>query len=266
MQWESLTAPDFKKAARETGVCVLAAGVTEKHGDYLPLGTDFLNGHRIACLAAEKEPAVVFMPFYFGQIYEARCFPGTLSINPNLLVQLYQEVFNEIGRNGFEKIILYNAHGGNLNFLRFLCQCSLWKEKTYCIYLYVEEIGNEIKSVIETSPLHACEYETSITLANYPELVKTDRIPEKPVMASGRMNDIPGTYTGIKWYSDFPEHYTGHAKLATAGKGQKLMELQVDKLAQYIAKVKSDKAVKTLNREFFSRVETLNDNTDSSGR
>ena len=76
MQWENLTATDFATAARETGVCVLATGVLEKHSEHLPLGTDFLNGHRIACLAAEQEPAVVFPPFYFGQIYEARCFPA----------------------------------------------------------------------------------------------------------------------------------------------------------------------------------------------
>ena len=33
-------------------------------------------------LAAEREAAVVFPPFYFGQIYEARCFPGTLTLKP----------------------------------------------------------------------------------------------------------------------------------------------------------------------------------------
>jgi creatinine amidohydrolase len=72
MQWENLTSPDFAAAQRETGVCVLALGVLERHSEHLPLGTDFLNAHRLACLAAEREPAVVFPPFYFGQIYPAR--------------------------------------------------------------------------------------------------------------------------------------------------------------------------------------------------
>ena len=82
MQWEHLTATDFAAAARDTGVCILSIGVLEKHSEHLPLGTDFLNGHRVACMAAEKEPAVVFPPFYFGQIYEARCFPGTITLKP----------------------------------------------------------------------------------------------------------------------------------------------------------------------------------------
>ncbi|MHB0878813.1 MAG: creatininase family protein, partial [Anaerolineae bacterium] len=59
MQWEQLTAPDFAAATRETGVCVLTMGVLERHSEHLPLGTDYLNAHRIACMAAERQPAVV---------------------------------------------------------------------------------------------------------------------------------------------------------------------------------------------------------------
>jgi creatinine amidohydrolase len=135
MQWEQLTSTDFAVAVRETGVCILAAGVLEKHSEHLPLGTDFLNGHKLACLTGEKEPAVVFPPFYFGQIYEARCFPGALTIKPTLLVELFQSVMDEIGRNGFNKIVIYNAHGGNIHLLHFLAQCSLWEEKPYSVYL-----------------------------------------------------------------------------------------------------------------------------------
>ncbi len=90
MQWEQLTATEFAAAVHETGVCVLALGVIEKHSEHLPLGTDYLAGHRICCLAAEQELAVVFPPFYFGQIYEARCFPGTVTLEPTLLIRLIQ--------------------------------------------------------------------------------------------------------------------------------------------------------------------------------
>ena len=67
MQWEQLTSRAFAAAARETGVCVIAIGVVERHSEHLPLGTDYLNAHRIACLAADRVPAVVFPPFYFGR-------------------------------------------------------------------------------------------------------------------------------------------------------------------------------------------------------
>lgn len=103
MQWEQLTSTDFKSAVEQTGVCVIAMGVVERHSEHLPLGTDYLNGHRLACLAAEKEPAVVFPPFYFGQIFEARCFPGTLTLKPTLLLEVIWAALDEIARNGFRR-------------------------------------------------------------------------------------------------------------------------------------------------------------------
>ena len=136
MQWENLTSTDFARAVQDTGVCILALGVLERHSEHLPLGTDMLNSHAVACLAAQAEPAVVFPQFYFGQIYEARCFPGTLTLRPTLLIELLQGVLAEIARNGFKKIILFNGHGGNNAMLRFLAQTSLWEEAPYSLYLF----------------------------------------------------------------------------------------------------------------------------------
>ena len=263
MQWENLTAADFKKSVTTTKVCVIAMGVMEKHGDHLPLGTDFLNGHKLACLAAEKEPAVVWPPFYFGQIYEARCFPGTIALPPALLLELLQGVFDEIGRNGFRKIILYNAHGGNNHLLPFLAQCSLGAAKPYGLY-YLPPVyltadrKKKWDSLLETSEHeHACECETSVSLANHPELVRMERVPKKPAQAMQRLKEIRPAFTGIRWYSDYPEHYAGDARRATAAKGRQLRHLLVDSLAEFIAAVKKDSVAPTLEREFFQRVKTI---------
>ena len=146
----------------------------------MPLGTDYLNGHKIASMAAEIEAAVVFPPFYFGQIYEAKCFPGTITLKPTLLMDVIQGVLDEIGRNGFKKIILYNAHGGNVYLLKYICQAQLDSKKPYQLYYYQKDLSEEYKSVCETSIHgHACECETSVTLANHPELVKMDKIDKE---------------------------------------------------------------------------------------
>jgi creatinine amidohydrolase len=259
MQWEQLTATDFAQAVKDTGVCVVAFGVIEKHSEHLPLGTDFLNGHRIACLAAEKEPAVVFPPFYFGQIYEARCFPGAVTLRPTLLIEIIQAVFDEIGRNGFEKIILSNAHGGNNHLLPFLAQCSLWEEKPYNLYYYTGALtpqrAQQWKEIVET-PIHghACECETSISLANHAHLVKMERVPEKPAEPLERLSGLPANFSGISWYSNYPDHYAGDARPASAQKGAALRQIEVDSLAEFIAAVKADRQVPALNREFFNRV------------
>jgi creatinine amidohydrolase len=233
-------------------------GVIERHGEHLPLGTDFLNAHRIACLAAEKEAAVVFPPFYFGQIYEARCFPGTVTIRPTLLVELIQGVLDEIGRNGFRKIIVYSGHGGNTYMLNFLAQCALWEERPYSVYIPTSRLTFERETqwlaMAETAVHgHACECETSTSLHNFGNLVKMDRVPDEPALPLNRMQDLPPTYTAILWYSNYPEHYAGDARPASVEKGQARVGWVVDTLAEYIAAVKADRVIPTLESEFFRR-------------
>jgi creatinine amidohydrolase len=262
MQWENLTSPDFQRAVAETGVCIIAMGVMERHGDHLPLGTDFLNGHRIACLAAEREPAVVHPPFYFGQIYEAAIYPGTITLPPRLLLEVIGAVFDEIGRNGFRKIVVYNAHGGNGHLLPLLAQFALAEEKPYCLYLPADNALDAARRrrwrrlLATPHHGHACECETSISLANHPELVHPERIPATPGDARERLAHLPPTFTGVHWYAQYPEHYAGDARAATREKGLALRQLLVDGLADYLAAVKADRAVPALQQEFFRRRQT----------
>jgi len=262
MQWENLTSPDFARAVEETRVCILPFGVLERHSEHLPLGTDYLNAHRLACLAAEKAPAVVFPPFYYGQIYEARCFPGAVALKPSLLLELIQSVFDEIGRNGFKKIILLNGHGGNAHLLPFLAQSSLYQKKPYSLYLYTGAMTDTERqarqAVLETKRHgHACECETSTTMASFPELVKMERVPESGGEPLQRLAELSGNYSGIWWYGDYPEHYAGDARTASAEKGQKLLALEVAALSRYIEAVKADQVVPGLEAEFFEREQLL---------
>ncbi len=262
MQWENLTSDEFAAAVQKTVVCILAMGVVERHSTHLPLGTDYLSGHAVACLAAEDEPAVVFPPFYFGQIYEARCFPGTITVKPTLLLDLVQGVLDEIGRNGFKKIILYNAHGGNDQFLPFLTQCSLWEQKPYSIYLYTGELSPEHErewhALLETSEHgHACECESSVLMASYPELVDPQKVSSEPGAALHRLQHLPANFSAIWWYADYPDHYAGDARYASIEKGLRLRQIKVEALAQYIKAVKADTVVPALEQEFFARERRL---------
>jgi creatinine amidohydrolase len=261
MQWEQLTAPDFTRAVRETGVCVIAFGVLERHGDHLPLGTDFLNGHRLACLAAEQEAALVFPPFYFGQIYEARCFPGTVALKPAFLLELVTNVLDEVGRNGFRKIILLSAHGGNDAFLPFVTQTMLAERKPYSVYCYDRNVHAEDRAgwdaILETDEHgHACECETSISLANHPSLVRMDQI-SAPGQAKKRLKHLPDNFSAVSWYADYPDHYAGDARTASVEKGQRLRAIQVNALVRFIKAVKTDHVVPALEQEFFGRVEQV---------
>ncbi|MEE4287523.1 MAG: creatininase family protein, partial [Mariniphaga sp.] len=117
---EELTAPEFIRAVdKSSKTCIIPIGVMEKHGAQLPLGTDLFLAREYALRAAEQEYAVVFPWYYFSQINEARHQPGTISYSPELIWKVLQETLDELNRNGFEKIILVNGHGGNNAFLNY---------------------------------------------------------------------------------------------------------------------------------------------------
>ena len=137
LQWEELTAPDFVKAVeRSGGTAVIPIGVVEKHGPHLPMGTDMLDAREVALRAVKKEYSIVFPPYYFSQIFEAKHQPGTLAYSERLMWDLLQETVDEIARNGIKKIILVNGHGGNNSFLPFFCQSQLARRRDYAVYLF----------------------------------------------------------------------------------------------------------------------------------
>jgi len=263
MKWEELTSPDFAKAVKDTGVCLLAVGCLEKHFDHLPLGTDFLNGQAVCSLAAEKEPAVVFPPYYFGQIHEARPFPGTLAIDPILTLKLLGNVCDEIARNGFAKIIIYNAHGGNTHLLRYFGQSMLAQRKSYVIYIpewvFPESRQRQWDEIVGGPISHADLAETSITMANYPGMVKMESLKGRKHAALGRLKHLPPGYTPIWWFADNPDHYHGDATLSDPDKGVRLRDLMVDSLADYIRAVKRDQVTPALMKEFYGRCDKLGD-------
>jgi len=263
MQWDHLTSNEFARAVQQTGVCLLPTGVLEPHSDHMPLGTDCLISHRIACLAAEKEKAVVFPSFYFGQIYEARHFSGTVTLPPKLLLDLFLSTLDEIGRNGFRKIIIVNGHGGNESLLPFLTQACLAEDKSYQVYLpRFAHISEERRKKSKWGELmnrldHAGEWEASLLLATHPDLVHLDRAPAKGGKALGRLQHLPSTRSAMGWYADHPEHYTGDARKASLKKGIAIRDGLVATLADYIAAVKADRVMHALAKEFAGRAKNV---------
>src|SRR6202051_5308524 len=98
-KWEELSAGEFRQAIEQSkGTCLLPFGILEKHGPHLPLGTDLLNVRYASLHATEKEYAVVFPEYYFGQIFEAKHEPGTIAYSAELQLKLLQETTDEMAR------------------------------------------------------------------------------------------------------------------------------------------------------------------------
>ena len=261
MKWEELTAPDFARAVKKTrGTCIVPIGVIEKHGDHLPLGTDFLMGKWLAEAAALREPAVVFPPFYFGEIHVAMPQPGTIAIDNRVMFDLLEQVCDEIARNGFKKILLLNAHGGNRHYLPYFAQSMLARRRDYVVYtvnyyeLAREDDPRWKKMKQSTVDGHGGECETSMMLAAFPELVRMQAIAAQG-LPLGRLKHLDKhVFTGVAWYADFPRHYAGNGSHGSLAKGRYLVEECVKRCAQIIRQVKRDETAPRLTKEFYLRV------------
>lgn len=252
-KWEELTGPDFIAAIQKSqGVCVLPFGIIEKHGPQLPLGTDLINVRYATLNAVKQEYAVVFPPYYFGQIAEARHQPGTLAYSAHLQMELLQATTDEMARNGCKKIVIVNGHGGNESFLPYFAQSQLDSRHDYVVYVYwwdhdVPGRPAEHSKVDE----HAGESETSNMMVARPDLVHPDRAGQESGADQDRLNLPPGTYTGIWWYAKFPNHYAGDASYANLKLGKFDQEHWASAIANVIRAVKADQTSLQLQNEFY---------------
>ncbi len=259
--YEELTAPDFVRALdRSAATCILPIGVLEKHGPHMPLGTDLLDARELAARAARKEYAVLFPPYYFSQIFEARHQPGTISYSQKLMWDVLQETCDELGRNGFKKIVLVNGHGGNNSFLPYFCQSQLAARKSYAVFLFRPsqdpETAAEVKKMRKTTmESHAGEVETSTLMAHRPELVRLDQAKNEPGTDLQRMAGLTDVYTGIWWYASFPNHYAGDGSPASPALGELVLSRQADQLSRVIRLVKLDQKVLELQNRFYGEAE-----------
>ena len=251
MRWELATARELDEMRKE-GVCIIPIGSLEKHGEHLPLGNDALVAHKIALMAAEKEPVVVLPPLFFTYTKEMKNLTGAISLETDLLLRLLENLCDEVARNGFRKIILLNAHGGNTNILRVFLQHIVDKGKDYVVYLppiwLDPDVIREVRETSETG--HACEIETSVSLYLFPELCRMERVPEG-FSSSRKDYDVSPAATSVDWFASYPNAYVGDARKASAEKGRRIVEAQVERLVELIRKVKRDQKVPGKMREFY---------------
>lgn len=257
VKWEELTAEDFARGIKESqNTCVLPFGIIEKHGPHLPLGNDLINSRYAAVHGAEQDYAIVFPPYYFGQIFEARQQPGTVAYSSDLQMKLLQETTDEMARNGCKKILIVNGHGGNEYLLPFFAQSQLAKRHDYVVYVYLfPEYSNSRPPLHSKVDMHAGESETSDTLISRPDLVHMDRAKNESGADLNRLDLPRGVYTGIWWYAKFPNHYAGNGADANKQLGEYDMKTWSDDVANALRAIKSDQVSLRLQNEFYDKAE-----------
>jgi len=94
-------------------IVVIPIGSIEQHGPHLPLGTDWFNADRAARQIAEGLNAYLLPALPISNAQEHLDFKGSVSIRPQTLALVLEEIILSLAHQGFKKFVIVNSHGGN---------------------------------------------------------------------------------------------------------------------------------------------------------
>ena len=267
MQWEELRADQFESAVADAGgVCIVPVGVLEYHGNHLPLGTDVLIARYVAAEVAKLTPVLVFPVVYFSSNFESKAWPGAITIDNQLLFSLFENVCDEIARNGCRKIVFISGHGGNKWFLPQFVVSMLDKGKDWVPYYFDargqdpdavggymnKDLFNELFDSEDYG--HACEWETSEMLHIRPDLVDMDAAREVNEPPRRDLAQLKHTYTPMDWVAMQPDLIRGTPGHSTAEKGRRFLEDQINTLAEMVTAVKQDSRAREIYDDYNRRI------------
>jgi creatinine amidohydrolase len=220
-----LAYPDVPKGA----VYALPLGATEPHGPHAPLATDTLISVGICERAAERLageiPVLVLPAMPYGVTRYGSAFPGAVSISEETLQALLTEIAESVGA-----LILVNSHfePEQVETLRStgLPLLDLTRRSN------AERLTEEFRS----GSCHAGRYETSLVLADRPELVHADRMQA----LEERHVDMPAAIRAGQ--TDFmamgmDQAYCGSPAESSAEEGRETFETLTDMLVELIREV-----------------------------
>ena len=273
MKWEYLREEEFSSAIEKSkGVCVLPVGCLEKHGQHLPVGTDSILATQIVNRAAEREEVCVFPTMHFGEKTGSGEFKGTVIFSRELRQRILEETCNEIARNGFRKILLFNGHGGNQSMISEFTRSTLFKKPGYLVFDYAPgsdfptpnkllsgaygKLTTEDRAIltdyIEKKKRygHACFIETGWIYASNPELVRLDKMDQESGQSTHRFDAFAKLKINspFAWMANYPDSYAGDShegmneRIAAA-----MMEYSVQKTAEVFKFLKEE----TISEEYY---------------
>ena len=162
---------------RAATLLILPTAAIEQHGHHLPLATDTLINNLLLGKALSLLPAD--LPIYalpavcYGKSNEHVGFPGTLSVSAKTFIAVVRDLGASIAASGFNKVVLYNTHGGNTSLVDVMAR-DLRAEfglRTFSLFGSPGAAFEGVSTQERTYGFHAGEIETAYLLHATPEFV-----------------------------------------------------------------------------------------------
>ena len=255
--WADLSTADFVSLDRARAIAVLPLGATEQHGPHLPLSVDTTLVDGVVAAALPHLPAdlpVLVLPTQaIGFSPEHTRFPGTLSLKAETLIRLWTEIGDGVADSGVNKLLLLNAHGGQVGALDLVAR-DLRARRGMLVYSsswfnlpLQDEAGQDLNASFAPQEhrfgIHAGEIETSMMLALAPGRVRLEQAEYFRSTSQDRAERFPllgnGRSAKLGWMmQDYNANgAVGNARAADAGRGQALVDAAGRALAQLLTEI-----------------------------
>ncbi|MBM4425562.1 MAG: creatininase family protein [Chloroflexi bacterium] len=179
-----MTWPEAAELARRTPLALAPTGATEAHGPHLPLQTDVIiaqgSCRRAAeLLAAEGIECAIAPPFYYGVTNFGMPFAGTVTIPDDTLTQLVVAVCDSLAAHGFTRIVFSNHHLEPAHFAAIKEGARRVTESGRA-RVGVPDVREArwaatLTDEFRAGSRHAGSYETSLVMADRPDLVREEK-------------------------------------------------------------------------------------------
>lgn len=188
-----MTWTEVAEALERDPVVFLPTGTVEQHGPHLPLGVDYLLPQAISADAARELGGLVAPPVTYGYKSLPRSgggpfFPGSTGLDGATLSATIRDILREFARHGIRRVVVLDGHFENRWFLndgieQFMREPAGEALSIMCLQHWdmlsqetLDQVFPEEYPGIELE--HAAVLETSLMMHFYPDLVRTDRIPD----------------------------------------------------------------------------------------
>lgn len=228
--------------ARPPNVAVLPWGATEAHNRHLPYGTDVIEATTLAERAAELADArgarVVVLPTIpFGSDAQQLDQVATIHLSAPTAFALLRDVVTSLGRQGIDRLVILNAHGGN-DFRTAVRDLALESGSLIVVVNFWQVRPELLTTIFAAAGDHAGEMETSLLMHLRPELVAMEQAGPGATMPwkLGTLRQ-PGVWTPRPWSHVHPDTGAGDPAAATAAKGAEYFAAITAAIAEMLVEI-----------------------------
>ncbi len=176
--FEDLSTNEIKKINKKT-VLIFPFSSIEQHGSHLPVNTDkkILDGILDEFNKKYSSKKYLIMPhIYFGSASEHKGFDGTISLDSIDFISYSIKIIEQFCKKKFRNILLLNSHGGQISHLDIISKELKAKYKISIVkgtYFLFDDFKGIISKKEKEFGYHGGEFETSLMLYLFPELMKS---------------------------------------------------------------------------------------------